>query len=234
MIIDATQIEFKNFLKVIGFTNRSSTKESNHFYLSSGYLWRRDSHRLCALKLPDMPADSAYEYPITELESQFSNAVSISMSESGMLHIHDVAQGQAWIAAAPLSTSTKPLQVLVENENNIIEFMLPSNFLSKQLSIFQTKIRKAEFEVDKVDLIVDINEKTMHISSHVNEKVIIPVELVRGMTTKTIRYSFSHFKDFLANSNKFNEGILFQCSMPYYSVIVLSQDIYVSLMHKKE
>lgn len=234
MIIDATRSEFKNFLKMITFSPLSTTPEPHFFYLSDGYLWRQDSFRLCALRLVDMPDDIAYEYPVAELESTFPNAVSISISEIGMLHIHDVTQGQSWIAAAPMNNSRVPLQTLEQHDNINIEFTLPSHFLSRQLSIFQTKIRKSEFDLNQIDLILDLQDKTMSISSHPDEKVAIPITFTRTPQEKVIRYAFSHFKDFLANANKFNEHIVFRCKSPYYSVIVLSEGVQATLMHKKE
>lgn len=236
MHIDATQSEFKNFLKLITFTNRTQSPMANSFCISKGYLWRRDEHRLCAFQLSSPASSASYEYSIAELEMHFPSATSISMGDSGMLHLVDTSQEQAWMPAAPSSFSNIPLDALSSSSMiHQVEYAIPANFLSKQLSIFQTKIRKAERSVDDVELVLNFNERLMYISSHEHEKVELPLEAVQGhFPSSILHFSFSHFKDFLANANKFNESIIFRTHFPYFTVIILSEHVHTILMHKKE
>ena len=233
--IDATASEFKNFLKVITFSNRNDSALAKQFYLSKGYLWRRDEHRLCALELPEFHFQDAFEYPFGELEEQMAGASTLSIEDSGRIHVQTLAQNQSWITATPFSTTNKPLDVLSMTHEQDMTFQLPSSFLSKQLSMFQTKIRKADLDVDNIVLSFDFETKEMFISSHQKERISLPLEETLGQLPKQIvQYSFSHFKDFLANSNKFDDFISFRIHYPYYTVIKLSKHVHTVLMHKKE
>jgi hypothetical protein len=235
MLLDATDTQFRQFLKLLQFSANSEQGTQPFLYVSNGYMWRRDHHRICVYALPSSPQVN-YQYDWSEVEGLFSDPASIELEAGGILHIKPVSgEGDSWISCDTIHTSKAPLRLFDDTMPFDTSFSLSSALLSKQLSVFQTKLRKSGTNPESASLILDLSARTLFLSTHPTERVDCALENVNGdFTSKAIHYPFLAFKDLLANASKFDPFISFYVHSPYVTVLRLSSHVSAALMHKKE
>lgn len=222
--------DFKRFAKLFQFTHDPSEKSASFFSISGEFLFRRDSTRLIAYRLP-FSAKQDWNY-LFHPNDIFSSCCEIELEDSGVLHVRN--QEKHSVSFQPQSVPLESHSLSVIREPSFDTFAdIETLFLTRQLTSMYKKIHAQGLNPKESEVVMNLKNKTWYLYGREHESVSIPCQ-IKKETDFIISYPFPTCKDFLINANMFHSVIRFYIKNPYYSVLQYSKNIFGVLLHKQD
>lgn len=228
MEITLNKKKFRYFLNVFLFENRKEDKRADFFSITDQYIWRRDEHKLIAYRF-DEKVGGNYNYSIEQI-NEVRRVEKLTIYEEGIIELEERKEIKKIYPDTEIPLEPNSLKLLSIQKWDTI-FQIPSDFLTKQLSLAQNRLNSVGKDIETAEINIDIENFEFSIEGEVKKQM--PLVLMQKEKNKPIYYSFSDFKDVLINAIQFDKMIEFKVKYPYFTMVKLNEQIFAILTHKK-
>jgi len=190
----------KRFLPLLQFENRMKDITANYISITDDYLWRRDSARLVAIKLPQS-INGHFDYECKEFSQKYIKELAIQKDNSIKLKTHEETQ----VLKPVYKTNPNTIKYMLGRQNEAkVDVELDRKRLKEILLILEQKCEMSKQQDPKLIFNFDGNEIFIQGREEFFE---LPIVEKKKNNKGIFSYSFYLLKDMIYN--KYKENIFF-------------------------